>query len=368
MGSNSQLNQDLWVLRTLNQKEEGFFIEIGAANGIVISNTLKLEKEYNWKGLCIEPSTQYSNLVKNRNCICDNNCIGETTGEFIDFIEDQTYDEFSLYSGIEKQLNCHTPKGFKSKKITVSLTTILEQYDCPIVIDYLSIDTEGSEYSILKSFDFKKYTIKCITVEHNFQEDNRLKIRELLVRNGYIWHSLEDSKWDDWYTHKDVKIDPNIIVNKIVLTHWESSLEKKIFQYAFGCAYSLKNQIKFHIPNEFAPLPFHACVKLIEDDTLRLVLNQTMEVLNTQEARKQGIREYNARSLDNIQYSESTYIYNGNLKNCCFEDVNFIDDVNCINMISEMNNKYNFLENITNTEDCQLIKESINKLLKRNER
>jgi len=65
----SQLGQDLWALDMLNNKRDGVFIEIGASDGIYLSNTYFLEKEFNWKGLCIEPSTEYINLVKNRNCL-----------------------------------------------------------------------------------------------------------------------------------------------------------------------------------------------------------------------------------------------------------------------------------------------------------
>ena len=51
----SQLGQDLDVIKHYNFKENGFFVEIGANDGISLSNTYLLEKKYNWKGLCIEP-------------------------------------------------------------------------------------------------------------------------------------------------------------------------------------------------------------------------------------------------------------------------------------------------------------------------
>ena len=64
MNSYSQLNQDINVLKFYNNKTDGYFVEIGASDGIKISNTYLLEKEYNWKGICIEPiQEEYEKLV-----------------------------------------------------------------------------------------------------------------------------------------------------------------------------------------------------------------------------------------------------------------------------------------------------------------
>jgi hypothetical protein len=81
---------------------------------------------------------------------------------------------------------------------TVSLIDLLDQHDAPRLIDYLSIDTEGSEYEIIKDFDFKKYKFSVITVEHGFTK-KREDIYRLLVDNGYVRCFQELSRWDDWY-------------------------------------------------------------------------------------------------------------------------------------------------------------------------
>lgn len=81
---------------------------------------------------------------------------------------------------------------------TISLLDLLEKYSAPKEIDFLSIDTEGSEFDILSNFDFNKYEIKVITCEHNFTPA-REKIFSLLSGNGYARVFEKLSKFDDWY-------------------------------------------------------------------------------------------------------------------------------------------------------------------------
>ena len=83
----------------------------------------------------------------------------------------------------------------RSRLTTNSLEDFLEKHDAPRQIDYLSIDTEGSEYEILAAFPFEDWDIRLITVEHNFTP-MREDIRTLLERHGYVRQEVE---WDDWY-------------------------------------------------------------------------------------------------------------------------------------------------------------------------
>jgi hypothetical protein len=81
---------------------------------------------------------------------------------------------------------------------TISLLDLLRKYHAPTHVDYLSIDTEGSEYEILNAFDFTEYSFGVITVEHNYTPQREL-IFELLSRNGYKRIYTEISRFDDWY-------------------------------------------------------------------------------------------------------------------------------------------------------------------------
>jgi hypothetical protein len=81
----------------------------------------------------------------------------------------------------------------------VSLNDLLKQHNAPPEIGYLSIDTEGSELSILEALNFDQYRFRIITAEHNYIEPERTKIYDLLQRNGYNRVYQDISQWDDWY-------------------------------------------------------------------------------------------------------------------------------------------------------------------------
>ena len=207
----SQINQDIQVLSFYNCKHNGYFIEIGASDGIEISNTYLMERDYGWKGICVEPIPyHYDKLVVNRpNSICINNAIYSETGLRLEFdiASEPIGDKFGDgISGLQKHIDCHKSKVDANKRTiiveTLSMNDMLVHCNAPTFIDYLSLDTEGSEYEILKMFDFDKYTIGLIDVEHNFVEPRRSHIRTLLVSKGYVY--LRENHADDMYKHSSL--------------------------------------------------------------------------------------------------------------------------------------------------------------------
>jgi FkbM family methyltransferase len=198
--SKSQIRQDIFVLFELNFKKNGFFVEFGATNGIDLSNTFLLEKEFNWKGILVEPArVWHTDLEKNRSAVVDKRCVWSESGKLIQF--NQTNEsEFSTIDHLST--NDHHAKkrehGEKYSVNTVSLVDLLDEYKAPRNIDYLSIDTEGSELDILEKFDFDKYKIKIITCEHNYTTI-REKLDSLLLKNGYIKKYEQHSQHDDWW-------------------------------------------------------------------------------------------------------------------------------------------------------------------------
>jgi FkbM family methyltransferase len=203
--SYSQIGQDLEVLKFYNNKTEGYYIEIGASDGIKISNTYLLEKDYNWKGICVEPVPKnYEKLVINRpNSFCCDRAVYNDVDKEVFF---DIANNCDLFSGISDNIDCHKIRVDANKTQiivkTITFNDLLEKYNAPFFIDYLSIDTEGSELEILKSVDLQKYKFGLIDVEHNYQEPRRTQIRELLTLNGYEF--IRQNKFDDCYKHSSV--------------------------------------------------------------------------------------------------------------------------------------------------------------------
>ena len=78
---------------------------------------------------------------------------------------------------------------------SISLDDFLEQHNAPRKIDYISIDTEGSEYEILKDFPFDKWDVHLMTIEHNHTK-RRQDIRALMKLHNY---NCTEMDFDDWY-------------------------------------------------------------------------------------------------------------------------------------------------------------------------
>ena len=111
-----------------------------------------------------------------------------------------------MLSGIAEHIDFHKSTVDSNKSTiqvnTISLLDVLEKAKAPSFIDYMSLDTEGSELEILKAFNFEKYTFGLIDVEHNYVEPRRSEIKTLLLSNGYIYKG--ENKWDDMYKHNSV--------------------------------------------------------------------------------------------------------------------------------------------------------------------
>lgn len=198
--SSSQLRQDLFVLAETGMKRNGFFVEFGATNGVELSNTFLLETKFGWRGILSEPARHWqAELDRNRNTAIDHRCVWSRSGERLDFVESNSaeYSTIDSFSASDMHLKKRR-HGNRYSVETVSLNDLLAKHGAPSDIDYLSIDTEGSEYAILEAFDFSRHRFRIITCEHNYTE-NRQKIHELLTAKGYVRKFEQLSLFDDWY-------------------------------------------------------------------------------------------------------------------------------------------------------------------------
>ncbi len=202
--SKSQLLQDYFALYCNQGTASGFFVEFGACNGVEGSNTLLLERNYSWNGLLAEPGRQWhQDLQINRKCSVDHRCVFSSSGKSIDFVECgqlSTIESFAIQNNDwAKDLRIASSNRYSVP--TVTLNDLLDSHNVPSNIGYMSVDTEGSEYECLAGFDFNKYKITCLTVEHNYQS-SRQKVHQLLTANGFVHVMSEISDYDDWFVHR----------------------------------------------------------------------------------------------------------------------------------------------------------------------
>lgn len=194
MNYQGQIGADKWVVEFFNGKKNGFFVEAGAGDGIKFSNTYVLEKDLGWTGICIEPNSMFAELPNNRKCQCVPYVLGGER-KHVTFV-DRGYHSSVIEPGVSVLKTIKT--------CSIPLGEVLEQFKAPYLIDYLSLDTEGSEYDILRTFPFKKHKFMLISVEHNNQfrldptdQQRQNSIRWLLDDNGYKLDRTVEQ--DDWF-------------------------------------------------------------------------------------------------------------------------------------------------------------------------
>lgn len=204
-----QKGQDKWIIdKIFKYKKCGYFVDLAATDGVKINNTLLLEKQLNWNGICIEPNPYYYKyLKKNRNCDVTDIVVDKTNDVEIDFridngelggIVDEDTDNNYKYRG--HQLIKARILRLKTK----TLEYVLDYFNAPKIIDYLSLDVEGCEERILSKFPFNKYTFLAMTIERPTPE-----LEKILFENDYVFvekskDSLGNDTFDTFYVHKSI--------------------------------------------------------------------------------------------------------------------------------------------------------------------
>ena len=195
--THSQLGQDALALTLFGTS--GYFVEFGAADGFHLSNTYLLENNYTWTGIIAEPNKLYADSLKNRACHIDTRCVYKNSGETLEFFSVNNFPELSTISNYADSDHWASQRSdnLAYPVTTVTLDDLLDFYNAPETIEYISVDTEGSELDILSAFSFSR-NVKLFTIEHNFTK-NRDKIYQLMTDRGYIRILEQFSQWDDWY-------------------------------------------------------------------------------------------------------------------------------------------------------------------------
>ena len=185
----SQQDEDKYIIQYLlkDKISDGTFLEIGGCDGVLYSNTKTLEDYFGFNGIIIEPQKDYFKQLKiNRNNSKNElyNCaVSNSDDDFLEFIGGGAgggilHDNDSI---IDKFKN-FTPYSVQNKKMKEILKNSKFEY-----IDFMVIDVEGSELSLLKSIDFN-FPIFCIIIEAHSNEQEKNKIfGDYLKENGFTF-------------------------------------------------------------------------------------------------------------------------------------------------------------------------------------
>ncbi len=192
----SQIGQDKWVIyRMFPGVNDGFFLDVGSADGTMNSNSKALE-ERGWKGVCIDP---FPTNMSDRTCQMFTNVVWSVSGHTVRF---HTQGELG---GVADTLGS-TWKNTVSKAPvvelkTVTLAEILARANAPSYIHFMSLDIEGAELEALRGLPLDKYRFGAIAIEHNEEEPKRTEVLNYLAARGY--ERVHTRLWDDFFAPKE---------------------------------------------------------------------------------------------------------------------------------------------------------------------
>ena len=185
----SSKGQDRWVISIFSGMREGFFVEVGAGNGFIGSDTYVLEADFGWHGICVEPNPHFYHeltAVVNRRCMCVQACVDRkpqlvefaVAGDMSGIVAEDTDNTPPLR---ETRLRRLRRSGNIVQLRSTTLDAVLAQCGAPHVIHYMSIDVEGAEERVLSAFPFDRYDVKALTVERPTRV-----IHDLLSSAGFV--------------------------------------------------------------------------------------------------------------------------------------------------------------------------------------
>lgn len=206
----AQWGQDTFIDQCLfGERRNGVFVDIGANDGVSLSNTCFFEKARGWTGLCVEPQPQvFALLQSRRSCRCIQGCAGTADGT-VSF--SSMTGEGNLLSGRPELF----PEGHLDRMAAnaradgVAIETIeVPCYEINGLIrrqgietfDLLSMDTEGGEHDLLRALDIERFRIQVIAVENNYSDR---RIEQLLDARGFRLVACMGS--DEIYVRRDFK-------------------------------------------------------------------------------------------------------------------------------------------------------------------
>jgi FkbM family methyltransferase len=187
----AQHGEDRWLESHFADVKAGFFVEVGAYDGVVLSNTYLLES-LGWTGILVEPDVHKARKCRENRPACRVfECAAVATSD----IEEVTFhavDGGEVYSTAgeltEDQAKRLQTWGLQPRRTTVrarTLDSMLEEV-APARVDFVSIDVEGGELEVLRGFDLARWRPRVVMVEVNSRFRSSA-IRDAFTRSGYVY-------------------------------------------------------------------------------------------------------------------------------------------------------------------------------------
>lgn len=204
----SQHGQDRYLHETFfKTRRDGIFVEFGALDGLLDSNSLFFERSLNWTGILIEPNpAAFALLQRNRpNCQLENVAISNENA-ILPFLKiaGGLYGWSGLLDDIEPQHHERIDQYIKPddiETIAVSvrdLAWLAERHQLT-QIDFMSIDTEGTEAKIMRAFPWELLHVAVFCIENNFENYN---LDDLMAAQGYVKSARLGP--DDIFAHRSL--------------------------------------------------------------------------------------------------------------------------------------------------------------------
>jgi len=178
-------NEDIIIDRLLNHKKLGFYVDVGAYDPWVGSNTMRFYKK-GWKGINIEPDLgRYSKFEEDRKGDINLNIgISDSKSQLIFYV---MFPE-SLSTFSKEDMEKRVSEGFKlveKRKVSVdTLENILSKYAKDKKVDFINIDTEGFDFNVLKGNNWEKYKPTAVCIE-KVEGKKGQEIKLFLEKKGY---------------------------------------------------------------------------------------------------------------------------------------------------------------------------------------
>ena len=199
-----QMLQDAWVISHAGTSA-GYFLDVGACHPKKYSNTWLLQHRYQWSGLLIEANDGLAAILKADRSSNNVRVIEAAAGEVA---SEELLIEYGPLSSLQRTSQSDIYAKYRSKRNTTqnlktvtvrTIAEILASENAPKFIDFLSIDIEGADLEVLKTFPFAEYQVRMICIEHNFNTKVQSGITDFLSSLGYFQECKKWSSIDSWF-------------------------------------------------------------------------------------------------------------------------------------------------------------------------